>query len=348
MASIAGHESFAAVQVATTWGTAVAAGAGDKFPGVIKFDANPTVLQARTVGSGQYWGINATRGAYLPTASLSAELGYRNCCDVIIAQFMGTAGAPTEVTPSQTDYKHTITFNTALNSKYLSLGYKDTSSTSQEIFTSAVRSIGFKSQSVPGYVDFTAEAVGDQIVRPGTTNTYAVVIAATQTDTELVATDFSDAFRTNAQSGGSIATGNLYSITSFDCSLQRPQECLPEIKGSAGLSAPRSSGSPTGTLALTVRELADQSYYAIWAAETAQKASIDIQGTAIGSGTNKTFKVYFPRLLLLDDPDYTITDGTASLGLNFQIKEAVSNPTGMSSVYPYFEITNNLSTSLLA
>jgi hypothetical protein len=348
MASISGSNASAAIQIATTWGTAVAAGAGDKLTGEIAFSANGTILESRTIGSGAYMRSNFTRGAYIPTATFTGDMGFRNNCDTIIAAFMGTSGAPTEVTASQADYRHTITFNSALNARYVSLGFTDTSSTSQEIPTAAVRSIGIKSTSVPGYVDFTAEFLGNSIVFPGVTNTYAAVVAATSTDSELVAADFSDAFRTNAQSGASIATGNLYSITGFDFSMTRPQDIIAEIKGSAGLSAPISSAVAEGSFNVTVKELADQAYYTIWSAETAQKASIDIQGTQIGTGTNKTFLLNIPRLLLVQEPQYSLSsDGINTLGLNFNLAVASANPTGMTSTYPYFVITNGLATTLL-
>lgn len=349
MASISGSNASAAIQIATTWGTAVAAGVGDKLIGEIAFSANGTILESRAVGSGAYMRSEFTRGAYLPTATFTGDLGFRNNCDKIIAAFMGTSGAPAEQNVGESDYLHTITFNSVLNAKYLSLAFTDTASTSQEIPTAAVRSIGIKSTSVPGYVDFTAEFLGNSIVFPGSTNSYAVVVAATQTDSELVAADFSDAFRTNAQASGTLVGGSLYSVTGFDFSMTRPQDIIPEIKGSAGLSAPVSSGVAEGSFNVTVKELADQAYYTIWNAETAQKASIDIQGTQIGAGDNKTFIIQLPRLLLVQEPQYSLSsDGINTLGLNFNIAVAAANPTGMTSTYPYFEITNGLATSLLA
>jgi hypothetical protein len=351
MASISGTNTVGAVQIATTWGTAVAAGAGDRLAGEFNLSFNGTTLDARTVGSGQIMRSNFARGTYIPTLSYTGDLGYRNGCDTIIAAFMGTSPVPTVVTVGQGDNRHTITLNPTMNARYVSFGYTDTDSTSQEIPTASVRSIGIQSTGVPGYVDFTAELLGNQVVFPGTTNTFAAIAATTFTEgtPELVATDFSDAYRTNAQSGGSIASGNLYSITSFSFNMSRPQDLIPEIKGSAGHSAPISTGVAEGTFSITVKELADQAYYTIWLNETAQKASIDIQGTQIGTGTNKSFKLFLPRLLLVGEPQYAPTgDGVNPLTLNFTIAAASSNPTGMTSIYPYFEITNTLATSLLA
>jgi hypothetical protein len=330
----------------------VASGAGDRFAGEITVNFNENILESRTIGSGLVMRQNFTRGSFIPTVSLTADLGYRNNCDTLIAAFMGTSAAPTQVTVGQGDYKHTITLNSTLNAKYVSFGYTDTDSTSLEIPTASVRSIGISTQSVPGYLDFTAELLGNNVVTPGVTNTYAAIVATTNSESsgvELVACAFEDAFRTNAQSGGSIATGNLYSITGFDFQMTRPQDIIPEIKGSTGLSAPVGSGVANGTFSITVKELADQAYYTVWSAETAQKASIDIQGTQIGTGTNKTFKLLLPRLLLVSAPQYAVTtDGTNTLSLNYNIAAATTNPTGMTSLYPYFEITNTLATSLLA
>lgn len=350
MASISGTNTVGAIKIASTWGTAVAAGAGDRLAGEFNLAFNGTTLESRTVGSGQIMRANFARGTYIPTLSYTGDLGYRNGCDRIIAAFMGTSPVPTVVTVGQGDNKHTITLNPTLNAKYLSFAFTDTDSTTQEIPTAAVRSIGLQSTGVPGYVDFTAELLGGAVNLPGTTNTYAVVTATTFTEgtPELVATDFSDAYRTNAQSGASIATGNLYSITGFTFNMSRPQDLIPEIKGAAGFSAPVSSGVAEGTFSVTVKELADQVYYTVWLNETAQKASVDIQGTQIGTGTNKTFKLNLPRLLLVGEPQYAPTgEGVNPLTLNFTIAAASSNPTGMTSVYPYFEITNTLATSLL-
>jgi hypothetical protein len=74
-----------------------------------------------------------------------------------------------------------------------------------------------------------------------------------------------------------------------------------------------------------------------------------ITGTQIGSGVSKSFAVYLPKMILVTEPQYALTDpGTNTLALNFRLLKASSNPTGMNSTYPYFEIVNALSTSFLA
>jgi hypothetical protein len=265
---------------------------------------------------------------------------------------MGTAPAPTEVTVGQADYKHVITFNSTLNSKYVTLAFESTSATVMEFPTCAVQSIGIATTGVPGYIDFTAELLANTVELSSAVNTNATLANCTFTEgiPELVAVDLVDKFRTNAQSGSAVAGGDQYNITGFNLALNRPQEIIPEIKGSAGNSAPLSTDLFDGTLSLEVKELADHAYYTIWSAETARKALIEIEGTTIGTGTAKRFSIYLPRMLLVTEPQYALTDqGTNTMSLEFRLLKAATAPTGMTgSTYPYFEIVNSLATSLLA
>jgi hypothetical protein len=295
---------------------------------------------------------SATRGSVIPTVSLTADLGYRNNCDILIAQFMGTSAAPTEVTVGQADYKHVLTFNSTLNSKYVTLAFESSAATTMEFPTCAVQSIGIATTGVPGYLDFTAELLANDVNLSSSTNTNATLGNCTFTEgvPELVAVDLVDKFRTNAQSGAAVAGGDQYNITGFNLALSRPQEIIPEIKGGAGNSAPIATDLFEGTLSIDVKELADHAYYTIWSAETARKALIQIEGTQIGTGTNKSFSIYLPRMVLVTEPQYALTDqGTNTLSMEFRLLKAAATPTGMSgSTYPYFEIVNSLATSLLA
>ena len=351
MASISGAQTNMGVKIATTWGTAVACGTANRFVAEVTPNFNVNELTSRTIGSGAYMLSSATRGNFIPTVSVVGDMGYRNNCDVIIAQLWGTSGTPSEVTASQGDYKHTITMNTTLNAKYLTLAYEDASATTMEFSTCACRSIGLKTTSVPGYLEFSAELLANTATLSSSTNTNATLANCTFTEgtAELTACDFSDLYRQNTSSGGSLSGSDQYNITGFDFSFNRPQDIVPEIKGASGNAAPVSSGYWDGTFNVTVKELADHAMYTLWSAETAYKAYVDVQGTQIASGTNKTVRLYLPKMLLVTEPQYNLTSaGTNTLSLSWRLLKASSNPTGMSSTYPYWEITNTLSTSLLA
>ena len=350
--SISGAQTKAGVKIASTWGTAVACGAGNSLAGEISPSFNVSEITARQIGSGNFMLNTATRGSVIPTVSLTADLGYRNNCDVLLAQFMGTSAAPAEQNVGEGDYLHVVTFNTALNAKYVTLAFESTSATTMEFPTCAVQSIGIATTGVPGYLDFTAELLANTVELSSSTNTNATLANCTFTEgvPELVAVDLVDKYQTNDESGAAVSTGDQYNITGFNLALNRPQEIIPEIKGSAGNSAPISTELFDGTLSVDVKELSDHAYYTIWSAETARKALIQIEGTQIGAGDNKSFSIYIPRMLLVTEPQYALTDqGTNTLSMEFRLLKAASAPTGMTgSTYPYFEIVNTLSTSLLA
>ena len=351
MASITGAQTKAGVKIASTWGTSVACGAGDSLAAEISPNFNVTEIAARQIGSGNFMLDQVTKGTVIPTVSLTADLGYRNNADVLIAQMMGTSAAPAEQNAGQGDYLHQITFNTALNAKYVTLAYQSSSATSIEFPTCAVQSLGISTTSIPGYIDFTADRVASGVELSSSTNTFATLNNCTFTEgtPELVAVDYVDTFQTNAEGGAAVSTGDQYNITSFELSLSRPQEVIPEIKGSAGNPEPIGTDLFDGTFNVNVKELVDHTYYTIWNAETTQKAAVIVQGTQLGTGDNKTFAIYLPKMLLVTEPQYALTDqGTNTLALNFRLLKASAAPTGMASTYPYFEITNGLSTSLLA
>lgn len=348
MPAITGAGAKMGVRVASTWGTAVACGAGHKFIAEVTPSFNVQELVGRSIGSGAIMDNDATIGNYVPTVGLVGDFGYNNNWPVVFAVFFGTAGAPTETTVGQSDYLHTLTVATSL-SKYLTLAHEDTTTTTAEYPTALVRSIGLRSASVPGYVEATAELIANKFEKSSATNTNATLANVTLTDTERAKVKFDDDFWIDDASSVALASGDLYSITGFDFALTRPMEVIPEIKGSSGNGVPRIEGLINGTFNITVKELADHTYYAVWEAETVKKALLTVEGTQIGTGTNKHLKLYLPNMKLITEPQAPFTSpGINTLSLNFKLLAANSAPTGMSSVYPYMTITNGLSTSLLA
>lgn len=349
MASKSGVNTNAIAQIASTWGTAVAGGAGDKLVAEITHSMNETVLNARAVGSGNSMITSATRGNEKPTVNVTGDVGYRNCFDILLAQFMGTSGAPSEQTASQADYLHTITYNTTRNAKYVTLAYESGTATVHEFPTCTATGVSLRTTDVPGYLEYSVDLVANKLELSTAINTNAVIAAATQTDTALAAVAFDDDFWINATSGGAVSSGDQFNITSFELNLLSPQESANEIKGSAGNGSPIATDLFSGTLTITVKELADHTYYTYFTNETNLKCKFQVEGAQIGSGVNKQVNVYIPQMQLIGAPSYAPTaPGVNAVTYTFTISKASSNPTGMSSTYPYFTIVNGLSTSLLA
>jgi hypothetical protein len=54
-------------------------------------------------------------------------------------------------------------------------------------------------------------------------------------------------------------------------------------------------------------------------------------------------------MVLIQKPEISLAnDGANPVTLTFKLIKAATNPTGMSSTYPYIEVVNTLATSLLA
>jgi hypothetical protein len=349
MPAISGNRMNAIAKIASTWGTAVTGGAGEKLAAEIRATANGEVLRRRSIGSGRSMALDAVRGNVKPTIELAMDAGPRNCMDTILAQFMGTAPVPTLVTVGQGDYRHTITFNQALNAKYLTLAYESSTTTVHEFPTCAVDSIGISLEDAPGILEFTASLMANDFKITGTTNSNASMASATFTDTEVFSYAFDDTFRLNTAAGATLAGGDQLNIVSYDLQLSRPQSMNGELRGAAGNAAPLESDSFAGTLTIGLSSLPDHTFYTYWAAETALKCALNIQGTQIAAGTNRAISILIPRMKLIQEPNFErASAGIDPVELTFEIIEASANPSGMSSNIPYFEIVNTLSTSLLA
>lgn len=349
MARISGAKTNAGYKIATTYGTAVQAAAGQKLLAEISPNFNVEELIPRMIGSGVSMVNTATRGNLKPQIDITMDARYRDCMAFILAQFMGTSGAPVEQTGGQADYKHTITFNTTMNAKYGTLAYESSSATVIEYPSVATSEITFSLDDAPGILEFTASLLANNAVITGTVNTNASLASATLVDTETINYAFEDTFRQNAASGGSLAGGDQYNIVSYELNLQRPQEFIGEIKSTVGNGEPIETDLFAGTLTLGVKSLEDHTRLTEWSAETPQKCALNIQGTQIGSGVNKGINILIPRMLLVQEPQYQLTSaGINPLTLTYRILQASANPTGMTSTLPYFEIINGLSTSLLA
>lgn len=351
MTSIAGAQISAAVKVATTYGTAVSVGAGNKIAAEITPNFNVEELQARMIGTGRLMTDFATIGNFKPTIGLSMDAGYRNNMDVLLAQLFGTSGAPSEQTAGQADYLHTITFNSTLNAKYVTFAHETASATVYEYPSAAVRSFTISLDDAPGILNFDAELLANNVVLTSPTNNNAAIQAATFTETnvERIQYSFDDTFRLNASTGGALSGSDQLNITSYSLTLTRPQEIIGEIKGSVGNGQPRSEGLFEGTLTLGLKELTDHTFQTYWSAGTGLKCALNIQGTQIGSGVNKAITINIPKMQLVTEPQYPITsEGVNPVTLTFKLLYTSSAPTGMSSTYPYITIVNGLSTSLLA
>lgn len=349
MAAISGKETLLGLKVSSTWGTEVAV---DKLISFASFEPGKSVsaLQDNPNGLNRSMLDSQQRGAEDIRPTVSANIGYKSNHEYMLAQFMGTSGAPSEQTPSQADYLHRVLFNPTLHAKLLSLAIKDTTTTTLAYPSASVTDLTVTVANPPNFVNASYSLIGSALSLTSSTNTTTVLNALTPAAVNPVIVDQADEFLINVSSGGALTSPtDRIAIQSFVINLSRPQESIAEIKGSAGNAQPTDGGLFAGTVTLTLKNKADHTYLTAADAGTEYKCSMIMEGAQIGSGENNTFAIYVPRMKIIDQPGHSVTDtGQNPLSITFNCLVAASNPTGLNSTYPYFEIINTTSTSLLA
>jgi hypothetical protein len=182
-------------------------------------------------------------------------------------------------------------------------------------------------------------------------NNNATLQGLSEPDPEKAVVEFSEEFLINAQAGGALANpADLTCITDFSLTLSRSQEFIFEICDTSGNSKPVASDKATGQLTVGLKEHDDLNVWEAAAqAGTEYKALLNVQGTQINSGDNKTIVTNLPRLKIVDTPDYSLSSpGLNPVSITFDILDASANPTGMVETRPYFDITNTRATAYVA
>lgn len=351
MAAISGKQMRMGITIATTWGTEVEV---DKLLPFDSWDPGKSVTILDGVspnGLGRSMASDEQRGAEDIRPVITTKMGDEHGWEYLLAQFMGTSGAPSEQTASQSDYLHRITFNETLNAKLASVAVKDSSGTVTSYPSFATTKVTIDiSGGLPTVPVITFEGLADKEENDSTTNTTSVLNALSAPTIRPTVVEQADEFLVNAQSGGALSNStDLVSITAARIELERPQSSPSEIKGSADNSQPVDDGLFVVTMGLTFAKMDDHTWIDYANNETALKCSLTVEGAQLGTGENRSFAFYMPRCKVLDEPSRAVTSpGFNPFDVVLRAYVASANPTGMNSTYPYFELINTISTSLLA
>ena len=350
MASIDGKRSKLGIVRCATYGTAVAC--NKLFP-CSSFNQVATTdrLEGDTVGINYEMLEDVEVGAEDYRLNWSMNAGYTNVFPYFVAYLMGTSGVPTEVTGAQGDYKHTITLNTNPNANYLTMAAVVSSTETLGWPSVIVNEMTLNYSKVPGYIQADFGAIANIRNLASATNTTAAGVGASSAPTmDQARIELADSFLINAQAGGALSSPtDVVNITSATLTIQRPLRVIHEAKGSSGNSEPGLDNFFKAMLTINLKDMAALTYFTAKNAGTEYKCKLSVDGAQIGSGTNKSIIFYIPRMKIVDDPVYNI--GGPFLNphsITFECLQATANPTGMSSKYPYFEITTTTATSLLA
>jgi len=349
---ITGTQTRAIYKLGTTgtaFGTAVAGGANDRIRGNISTSFQSQELMKNPIGSGLIMLDDVIAGRMTPSITITGDVGFRSGADRIAAQFFGTSSVGSEITPAQADYLHKLSMNAVANSVYGTIAYEMTTAKVGELPSCACKSFSTSFGDTDEIVQFSAEFMGDSFNTTSVTNTNATIGSATMTDSECVIVKTADDFWLNVESAGALSSGDQYNIVSYSRVLNRPQAFSGQVRGTSGNTAPLADEIIDGTVSITIEALDDVTKFDSWLAGTFFKCKLNIEGTQIGTGSNKTWTEWTPRMKLIQAPKYDITDaGYNTVSMEFKILEASANPTGMDFKLPYVSIINGRSTTYIA
>lgn len=346
MATLAGSDIDAGIVKASTHGTAVQAATGGRLKVTeIRHNQDTQALADNTIGSGKSMETNQEIGRRDDTVGFTGYFGFQNFAPLAIHSFLQAAATATEVTGGQADYRHRLTHSRPTSRSPYTLAFEATTTEVFEYPSCYCTALSLKTEGGPGRIVCSADYIANARVLNTAVNTNANLAAATEVDTELAAFTFADSFWIDTQSSGALASGDALAITDYSIDLVQPQSFPFEIKGAAGYGEPIYDGMFAGTLTITLRNMSALTYFTAHDAETTYKSLFTVEGSQIGTGTNKSLKIFAPRMKLISSPSWSPSSpGENSQTLTFALFEASSAPTGMDSVKPYVEIVNGRAT----
>lgn len=351
MAAITGGDlkaGFGGQDASPTFGTAELLAAGDGFCfNSLVHSTNPTELSAAPLGCGFQMLKEATQGALSPAQTVETNPTYQDAMIAAIATFFGTAAAPVEQTATEGDYLHQFLYNATL--AFGTLAFESSTTTVIEWPSAYASTLRIAASEIPNYLALGVDFVSGDRELSSATNTNGTMASVTISDDEQIIVNHDSDFQINLQSGGALSGSDQLDIVSYELTLSRPKRYVREITGSLGLSAPVADGLMEGELTVVLNELADHTYFTASEADTVYKALFEIEGTQIGAGLNKTFRVNLPGMQLVQDPNYDISDaGLNPHTLTFKLLEADTAPTGLTDTKPYIDVINERSTAYIA
>jgi hypothetical protein len=348
MAGVAGIELKYALKKATTWGTAVACGAGDGFLS-LPAGINRTADNQVDDSLGLFWSQDGTPGAVVVGGDLPQYLRYDGC-DLLLALFCGIAGAPTQVGTSLAyDYLYELADNTDGLFATFARWYKNYVSEVPSLKVSGITIRGEQGQPL----QLVAQCIGDNVVQDGT-NTLTTFESVTIAETRHRIQFAQGVFRMNDQVGLALSASDKIGPSSFELTATRNLTGTYGTYTTGGANSqdlidePVNDGTPEVNLRLSFPKHLGKTRLEELGSDTRKKMDITFTGAEIAAGVPRVFGLRFPHLQLRT-VDITDEQGIISEPVEMTVHGTPEAPAGMTCTAP-FEIfgTNQRDTDPLA
>ncbi len=344
--AISTGQGIIAIMPGVTWGTAVNATGAQAMHGLVTLRNARGEFRSRDVGFSNFL-MDVVKLEESVDITLTADLSYGSLILQPIAKLFG-ADTCAEVTGGQGDYRHTITLQEENDFEFTTVLWNYGTTTYDLIEIPSVKWHTLRiTQERNGVGVVTIEGIGDKVNTTGQSTTYAQLAACTYDGYEAAVLGGTNHYcRINAASSGALSSSDDKNIMSYEITLTRPLERDYTLRGANTKYSmePKQLGQTTGQLSLTFHQIDSSALdiLSLWNAETQQKAEIYLDGTVIGSGTNRSYKYIFPCLEHVGafpaGYDYPNNNARMRPTAVFNMLQASAAPTGMTGHTNYMSI----------
>ena len=341
----------AALVKGSTWGTEadVTSGGIKLQASSIKVNATYSDFTPRDFGFSGFK-TNTARLALNAGVDITADFIYGGAGWLAIAAFfMGTESTPSEQTATQTDYLSNIDLAERIDNLFFSLMYSI--ETDRTIAMYSVKPYEMTLTiplNAPATVNF--KCLADRVVE-GSANTVSEIAALTSYEYEsAILGSFSGTnhyFRIKDYSTGvSLSSTHDKSITDLTLVVRRPLNPLYGLNGtnSGYIQEPRQTGLIDGTLKVGYDRLDNSTWdlLADWQSPSFKMAEFFNDGTQIGTGVNRSYKLQMPYLKVNGDlplgHDVQSNNGEFLPSITYNMHYTEIAASGMSSVLNYMRM----------
>jgi len=278
-------------------------------------------------------------GNHIVSGSIAADLPYEGL-DTLIAQVLGTAGAPTTV--DTTAKQHLWKTKDDLDGIFGTLAWEIVKDTEVYEVTS-VKLTGLTIRGSAGQnIEIELRGVGHQFKDDSAANTTTTIDVVTVPANSTQVAHFKHAlFWMNAQTGAALDSTMAYYIDEFELTLDRALAGVVTSRFTDKIDEPHATGFTTGTLRVKFAHLQDGtggnlSLIADQLAGTAKKAKLNLTSPNLaGAATQKyQFDFWMPYLLARPASKPQLSGpGIISWQQEFDLHHVTAVPTGFTAGY---------------
>jgi hypothetical protein len=346
-----GAEIVYALKKAGTWGTAVAAVAGDGFMGLpASLDPDNELIVDDSLG--QFFVTDATPGATKLEPTVSGYLRYND--DVVLsmlAAVMGTAGVPVTHSAGTLSKDHVLKVAKNTDGLFFTLAAKIGTGFVEEVPSWKIAKCVLTFETGKP-VQFAFSGPGNDLVADSTVNTLTTFLSVTILEPANRAYMGQVVARINDASGIALAVGDKVGASKIVVTLERK---LTGVYGSYVdsigrdlIDEPTNDGLWTGSVSITLPRLKDNTGRLKIKGNTSRKMDITVTGPIIEGAIPYLFLFQFPNLKPKKNSNphkQGILDNT----WDFEILGATAAPTGMAGITDplWITLTNKITTDLL-